>query len=251
MLDICNLVKNYGKKQAVKGINFTVNPGEIFGFLGHNGAGKTTTIKISSGLLKPTSGTVKICGYDIVSQPVEAKKNLGYVPEAPYLYNKLTGREFLSMVSGIYMKNSYDLAKKRINSLLGQFQMSNDADKLIGSYSQGMRRKITLCAALLHKPKVILLDEPTSGLDAVSAKAAKDMFRKHANENAAVLLTTHILEIAERICDRIGVIYQGELIAAGTLDELKERASSPGSTLEDIFMELTQENKNETEKGED
>ncbi len=250
MLEVKNLVKNYGKKQAVKGINFTVRPGEIFGFLGHNGAGKTTTIKVSSGLLKPTSGSVKICGYDIVTQPVEAKKNLGYVPENPYLYDKLTGREFLSMVSGIYMKGMSD-AGSSINHLLEQLQMFDEADQLIGSYSQGMRRKITLGAALLHKPKVMLLDEPTTGLDAVSAKAAKDMFRKHADEGAAVLFTTHILEIAERICDRIGVIYHGELIAVGTLDELKEKASSSGSTLEDIFLKLTQENINEIDRGGD
>ena len=184
-------------------------------------------------------------------QPVKAKKNLGYVPESAYLYNKLTGHEFLKMVSGIYLKGLPDLAEKRITHLLEEFQMADDADQLIGSYSQGMRRKITLSAALLHKPRVILLDEPTTGLDAVGAKVAKDMFRKHTNEGAAVLLTTHILEIAERICDRIGVIYQGELIAVGTLDELKERASSPGSTLEDIFLDLTRENMNENDKGED
>ncbi|MDQ2085229.1 ABC transporter ATP-binding protein [Herbivorax sp. ANBcel31] len=250
MLEVIDLVKNYGKKQAVKGISFTVKPGEIFGFLGHNGAGKSTTIKICSGLLKPTSGNVKICGHDIASHPIDAKRNLGYVPENPYLYSKLTGREFLMMVSGIYSKKVSKDELKRIDDLLEELQIIDDADKLIGTYSQGMRRKITVGAAILHRPKVLLLDEPTTALDAVSAKVAKDLFRKYANEGSAILFTTHIMEIAERICDRIGVIYQGELIAVGTLNQLKEKAALPGSTLEDIFVELTKSNQMESDGSE-
>ncbi|UNC90823.1 ABC transporter ATP-binding protein [Candidatus Contubernalis alkaliaceticus] len=245
MLEINNLIKNYGKKEAVKKISLSVKPGEIYGFLGHNGAGKTTTIKVCTGLLKPSSGSVRICGYDIVSEPLEAKKNFGYVPENPYLFDKLTGRELLDMVSGIYMKDKRYSAVKRIDELLKELQMTDEADKLIGAYSHGMRRKITICAALIHNPSVIFLDEPTTGLDASSAKAAKDLFRKHADEGSAILFTTHVLEIAERLCDRIGIIYQGELIAEGTFEELKERSEYPGTTLEDIFLNLTNKNRAE------
>lgn len=239
MLEVNNLVKNYGKKEAVKNISFKVKPGEIYGFLGHNGAGKTTTIKTCTGLLKATSGDVKICGYDIVNQPLEAKKNFGYVPENPYLYNKLSGREFLNAISDLYeKKDSMDISDK-IESLLEELQMSDDADKLIETYSQGMRRKITLCAALLHDPAVIFLDEPTNGFDASSAKAAKDLFRKVADKGAAVVFTTHVLEIAEKLCDRIGIVYQGEIVAEGTVEELKEKYKESGSTLEDIFLSIT------------
>ncbi|MFP4460592.1 MAG: ABC transporter ATP-binding protein [Thermotogota bacterium] len=241
MLEIRQLVKNYGNKKAVKGISLSVKPGEIYGFLGHNGAGKTTTIKVCTGLLKPTAGQVTIQGYDIVKQPLEAKQKSGYVPENPYLYNKLTGREFLETISTIYMKDRKKEADKQIEELLETLQMSEHADLLIGTYSQGMRRKITLCAALFHNPQVIFLDEPTSGLDAASAKAAKDLFRKHADKGASVLFTTHVLEIAERLCDRIGIIYQGQLKAEGTFEELKAQFESPGSTLEDIFLNITEE----------
>jgi len=247
MLEIRQLVKNYGNKKAVKSISLSVKPGEIYGFLGHNGAGKTTTIKVCTGLLKPTAGLVTIQGYDIVKQPLKAKQKFGYVPENPYLYNKLTGREFLETISMIYMKYRKNEADKRIVELLESLQMTEHADNLIGTYSQGMRRKITLCAALFHNPQVIFLDEPTSGLDAASAKAAKDLFRKHADQGAAVLFTTHVLEIAERLCDRIGIIYQGQLKAEGTFEELKTQFERPGSTLEDIFLNITEE----TGKGED
>ena len=249
MLEIINLVKHYGKKKAVKKISLSVKPGEIYGFLGHNGAGKTTTIKACTGLIKPTSGSVKIRGYDIVRQALEAKQNFGYVPENPYLYNKLTGREFLDAVSVIYMKGKRKDVVKRIDELLEEMQMTNDADKLIGTYSHGMRRKITLCAALLHHPSVIFLDEPTTGLDASSAKVAKDLFRKHADEGSAVLFTTHVLEIAERLCDRIGILYQGELIAEGTFEELKEKYEKPGLTLEEIFLNITEQNREESNEG--
>jgi len=240
MLEIKQLIKNYGNKKAVKGISLSVKPGEIYGFLGHNGAGKTTTIKVCTGLLKPTAGQVTIQGYDIVKQPLEAKQKSGYVPENPYLYNKLTGREFLESISMIYMKNQKKEALQRIVALLESFQMIEYADQLIETYSQGMRRKITLCAALLHNPQVIFLDEPTSGLDAASAKVAKDLFRKHADQGAAVLFTTHVLEIAERLCDRIGIVYQGHLKAEGTFDELKAQFEKPRSSLEEIYLNITE-----------
>ena len=241
MLKVENLLKNYGKLEAVKGINFTVRQGEIFGFLGPNGAGKTTTIKCCSGLLKPDSGKVQICGRDITKEPVEAKKILGYVPEDPYLYNRLSGREFLKLISGVYMPQISPAEKeRRINDILIEMQLMEKADELIDSYSQGMRRKIALSAAFLHNPEVILLDEPTGGLDAISARNAKNIFRKRADQGGAVLITTHILEIAERICDRIAIIYEGKVIAVGTLAQLQDNAKNDNSsTLEDIFVELT------------
>ena len=243
MLEVNNLVKHYGKTEAVRNISFTIKPGEIYGFLGHNGAGKTTTIKVCTGLVKPTSGVVKICGYDIVGQPLEAKRNFGYVPENPYLYDKLTGREFLNVMSKMYLKNSGAQVGGKINRLLEELHLIDDADKLIGTYSHGMRRKITLCSALLHSPSVIFLDEPTTGLDAASARAAKDLFRRYADEGAAVLFTTHVLEIAEKICDRIGIVNQGELLAEGTLEELSNRYATYGSSLEDIFLTITRDRK--------
>lgn len=161
-----------------------------------------------TGLLKPSSGSVKNV-YDIVKNPLEAKKNFGYVPDSPYLYNNLSGREFLDLVANIYMGKQSDESSTRIEELLKKMQLTKDTDKLIGTYSHGMRRKIALCAAFLHNPSVVFLDEPTIGLDASSAKAAKDLFRKHADEGAAILFTTHVLEVAERLCDRIGIIYEG------------------------------------------
>ena len=243
MLEVNNLVKSYGKKEAVKNISFSIKPGEIYGFLGHNGAGKTTTIKVCTGLLRPTSGHVSICGFDIERQPLEAKQCFGYVPENPYLYQKLTGREFLHVVSDIYMREKSTDTEERINTLLDALQLSTDADPLIGAYSHGMRRKITLCAALLHRPSVSFLDEPTTGLDAASAKAAKDLIRQYADDGAAVLFTTHVLEIAEKLCDKIGVIHQGELLTEGSMDELKMRYQAFGSTLEDIFLSISDNRK--------
>lgn len=241
MLELKSLVKNYGRKEAVREISLSVKPGEIYGFLGHNGAGKTTTIKVCTGLLKPTAGSVVICGYDICHQPLEAKQNFGYVPDNPYLYEKLTGRELLDLVAAVYMRDRRDAAVKKIDGLLEQMQLTDKADELIGTYSHGMRRKITLCSALLHSPAVIFLDEPTTGLDAASAKAAKDLFRKHADEGAAVLFTTHVLEVAERLCDRIGILHQGRLLTEGTFAELQDAHRKAGSTLEDIFLNIAKQ----------
>ncbi|SEN50196.1 ABC-2 type transport system ATP-binding protein [Amphibacillus marinus] len=239
MLEVSNLVHHYGKKTAVNQVSFKIKPGEIYGFLGHNGAGKTTTIKACTGLLQPTSGVVNICGYNIVDQPLVAKQHFGYVPENPYLYEKLTGREFLNAVSAVYQTHSRKDLNSSMHSLLKDLQLNDAADQLIGTYSHGMRRKITLCAALLHNPPVIFLDEPTTGLDAASAKAAKDLFRKHADQGAAVLFTTHVLELAEKLCDRIGILSAGELLVEGTLAELQDRYQANDTSLEEIFLRIT------------
>ncbi|WP_353894162.1 ABC transporter ATP-binding protein [Proteinivorax hydrogeniformans] len=240
MLKVTNMHKNYGDLKAVQGIDFEVRPGEILGFLGPNGAGKTTTIKICSGLLLPTEGEVTLCDYDIVKEPTQAKKQLGYVPDDPFLYEKLTGRQFLEFVGEIYDINPQNRHQK-IEDMMEQLELTDKADELIGSYSRGMKRKIALMAGIIHSPKVLLLDEPTLGLDAVSAKKAKDIIKEMAyKKNTAVLLTTHVMEIAEQICDRIAVINKGKLVAVGTLEELQQKAKD-GTTLEEVFVNITKQ----------
>ncbi len=240
MLEVIDLVKHYGKIRAVDGVSFTVEAGEVFGFLGPNGAGKTTTIKVCTGLLKPTRGQVKVGGFDIARQPVEAKGSLGYAPDNPFLYEKLTAREFLQFVGAVYLRKAPDRVDGRVDEVLEMIGLADRADELIEGYSFGMKRKVILGAAIIHRPRALLLDEPTSGLDAASARRVKDVFRQMAETGSAVLLTTHIMEIAERLCDRIGIISNGKLIAVGTLAELRAQARSPGSTLEDVFLSLTE-----------
>ncbi|RPI31870.1 MAG: ABC transporter ATP-binding protein [Chloroflexota bacterium] len=231
------LIKRYGEKPAVDNISFTVYGGEVFGFLGPNGAGKTTTIKMIVGLLKPTSGVVKVAGYDVQAQPLLAKAASGYVPDTPNLYPKLSGRELLSFVGDLYEMDRTQIEHRK-EELLKLFDLAQAGDDLIDSYSHGMQQKTSLAAALMHDPKVLVLDEPTVGLDPKSARLIKDMLRQIANRGAAVFLSTHILEIAERMCDRIGIINKGQLVAVGTMEEL--RSSGKGETsLEDIFLSLT------------
>ena len=233
-----NLVKRYGDKTAVSNVSFDVKAGEIFGFLGPNGAGKTTTIKIIVGLLRPTSGTVSVAGYDVQQQPIPAKAASGYVPDTPNLYAKLTGRELLRFVGDLYNLDR-QLATRRVDELLRTFDLTAAADDTIDSYSHGMQQKTALAAALMHDPKVLVLDEPTVGLDPKSARLIKDILRQMAERGTAVFLSTHILEIAERMCDRIGIINRGELIAVGTMDELRALDKSGQASLEDIFLSLT------------
>ena len=233
-----HLTKRFGDKIAVKDVSFEINSGEVFGFLGPNGAGKTTTIKIIVGLLQPTSGRVTVAGYDISAQPIQAKAASGYVPDTPNLYAKLTGRELLSFVGDLYNLDRSQV-ERRIDELLRMFDLISAANDTIDSYSHGMQQKTALAAALMHDPKVLILDEPTVGLDPKSARLIKDILRQMADRGAAVFLTTHILEIAERMCDRIGIINKGELIAVGTMDELRTLGQTGGASLEDIFLSLT------------
>ena len=236
-IETSHLVKRYGVNLAVSDVSFNVYPNEIFGFLGPNGAGKTTTIKMIVGLLQPSAGTINVCGHDVQYQPILAKAASGYVPDTPNLYPKLSGRELLRFVGDLYEMDRNQV-NYRIDELLKMFDLSEAGDDLIDSYSHGMQQKTALAAALIHDPKVLVLDEPTVGLDPKSARLIKDILRQMANRGAAVFLSTHILEIAERMCDRIGIINKGELIAVGTMAEL--RASSQGKTsLEDIFLSLT------------
>jgi len=238
LIEIRNLVKRYGEKMAVNNVSLEVHGGEVFGFLGPNGAGKTTTIKVIVGLLQPTSGTVKVAGYDVQTQPLLAKASSGYVPDTPNLYAKLTARELLRFVGDLY-----DLDRKQVvqraDELLHMFDLTAAANDTIDSYSHGMQQKASLASALMHDPKVLVLDEPTVGLDPKSARLIKDILRQMAERGAAVFLTTHILEIAERMCDRIGIINKGELIAVGTMNELRSLGQAGEVSLEDIFLGLT------------
>jgi ABC-2 type transport system ATP-binding protein len=237
LIETSHLVKRYGDKNAVNDVTFEVYPGEVFGFLGPNGAGKTTTIKMIVGLLKPSSGTVKVSGYDVQAQPLQAKAASGYVPDTPNLYAKLSGRELLRFVGDLYGVDRQQV-ERRSDELLRLFELDQAADDPLDSYSHGMQQKAALASALIHDPKVLVLDEPTVGLDPRSARLIKDMLRQMADRGAAVFLSTHILEIAERMCDRIGIINKGELIAVGSMEEL--RALGKGETsLEDIFLSLT------------
>ena len=236
MIKAIGLTKRFGDKVAVNGVDLDVQGGEIFGFLGPNGAGKTTTIKIVCGLLRPTSGTASVGGFDIQQQPIQAKSILGYVPDEPMLYGKLSAREFLSFVADLYNVRA-EQAERRAEELLRLFDLGSDADNLIEGFSHGMRQKTAIAGALMHDPKVLVLDEPTVGLDPKSARLIKDILRQLAERGAAVFLSTHILEIAERMCDRIGIIDHGNLIAVGTMDQL--RAGQSVQSLEDIFLSLT------------
>lgn len=238
LIETRNLVKSYGDKVAVNNVSFSVQAGEVFGFLGPNGAGKTTTIKVIVGLLQPTSGTVKVAGYDVQTQPLLAKAASGYVPDTPNLYAKLTGRELLRFVGDLYDLDRQQVAQ-RTDELLRILDLTAAADDTVDSYSHGMQQKASLAAALMHDPKVLVLDEPTVGLDPKSARLIKDILRQMAERGAAVFLSTHILEIAERMCDRIGIINKGELVAVGTMNELRSLGKAGEVSLEDIFLGLT------------
>jgi ABC-2 type transport system ATP-binding protein len=231
------LVKRFGEKTAVDQVTFQVSAGEVFGFLGPNGAGKTTTIKMIVGLLQPTSGSVSVAGFDLQEQPLQAKAVCGYLPDTPNLYPKLSALELLRFVGDLYEIDPSQVAR-RSQELLKLFELDDVADDPIDTYSHGMQQKTALASALLHDPRVLVMDEPTVGLDPRSARMIKDILRQLAERGAAVFLSTHILEIAERMCDRIGIIDEGRLIAVGTMQEL--RAIGKGETsLEDIFLNLT------------
>jgi ABC-2 type transport system ATP-binding protein len=240
LITTSRLVKKYGEKLAVDDVSLEVYGGEIFGFLGPNGAGKTTTIKMIVGLLQPSSGKIRVGDFDVQTQPQQAKAITGYVPDTPNLYAKLTGRELLRFIGDLYGIERQQV-ERRIEELLRLFDLAEAGDDTIDSYSHGMQQKTALAAALVHDPRVLVLDEPTVGLDPKSARLIKDILRQMADRGAAVFLSTHILEIAERMCDRIGIIHRGQLVAVGTFQELRAMRGAEGSdsSLEDIFLSLT------------
>lgn len=232
------LTKKYGDVPVVNGLDLEVRAGEILGFLGPNGSGKTTTIKMLTGLLEPSAGEAFICGYDMSKQPMQAKALLAYVPDQPKLYGKLSAREFLHLVAALY-RVPKDIIKGRADQLLDMFGLLDRADELLEGYSHGMRQKVVLASALIHQPRVILLDEPTVGLDPASARLLKDILQEMARQGAAVFISTHILEIAERMCHRVAILKEGKLIAEGSPEELRQQVGQGGDSLEDIFLELT------------
>lgn len=237
-IQISGLTKSYGQQTAVNQIHFEVKQGELFGFLGPNGAGKTTTIKMMTGLLEPTSGTVHIHGLNMWTNPLEAKKRIAYVPDQPHLYPKLTGWEYLAFIASVFNLEE-DHFQEKSAELLTIFGLLDRADELMESYSHGMKQKMAITSALIHEPDVLFLDEPTVGLDPKSARHLKNILREACNQGMTVFLTTHILEIAEQMCDRIGIIENGQMIALGTMDELRAQDGRKDRSLEDIFLELT------------
>jgi ABC-2 type transport system ATP-binding protein len=230
------LRKVYGAHEAVRNVSFQIRPGEIVGFLGPNGAGKTTTIKMLTGLLKPTEGRSLIMGHDVQREPVAAKARFGYVPDTPNLYGKLNAWEFLRFMARLYRVPQAQ-AERRAGELLRVFELAGAASDLIEGYSHGMQQKMALAGALVHDPEVLFLDEPTVGLDPRSARLIKDLLSQLRDMGTAVFFSTHILEIAERMCDRVLIINQGQIVAQGTLAEL--RAGGGEGSLEDIFLSLT------------
>lgn len=238
MIELINVTKKFGDKVAVKGLSLDVKSGEFFAFLGPNGAGKTTTIKMITGLLKPDGGTVKICGIDISQKPGEAKMKTGYVPDSPYIYEKLTAREYLEFTGGLY-RMPQEKIEKKIEWLFDLFGMNGWADSRCEEYSHGMRQKVIFCSAFLHEPEVLVVDEPMVGLDPQSARLVKDLLKMLSSRGTTVFVSTHTLSVAEELCDRIGIVDKGELIALGTLDELRSKAASDGESLEKLFLKLT------------
>jgi|SRR5690554_47 len=236
------LTKRYGAVAVVDKLDLEVKAGEIFGFLGPNGAGKTTTIRLLTGLLEPTAGQAFICGHDIVKEPTQAKALLAYVPDQPKIYGKLTAREFLALMADLY-RIPQEVSRERAEQLLAMFHLQDRADELLEGYSHGMRQKVVLAAALIHQPRVILMDEPTVGLDPASARLLKDVLQELARQGATVFVSTHILEIAERLCHRVGILQKGKLIAQGSPEELRHKLGENNS-LEDIFLELTGSSEN-------
>ncbi len=240
MISIRNLTKRFGEKVAVDNLNLEVAGGELFSFLGPNGAGKTTTIKLMTGLLKPTSGEILIGGYDIQKDAINAKGLIGYIPDFPFLYEKLTAREFIEFIGMLYKMDSGEIDRSS-KELFETFEMSSYVDNLIEDYSHGMKQRLVMCASLIHDPKLIIVDEPMVGLDPKSSRIVKQILKEKARGGVTVFLSTHTLSVAEELSDRVGIIHKGRLIALGSVDEIREMAHSSSNTLEDVFLELTEE----------
>lgn len=233
-----SLSKSFGRIQAVKNINISVRKGEILGLLGPNGSGKTTTMKMILAIIRPDSGTIVVEGIDVQRDPIGVKRIVGYVPETPQLYEFLTGVEYLDFIAEMYEIPGPE-RKERIGQFLDGLELRGHENELISGYSQGMKQKIALTAALLNRPRVLILDEALNGLDPRSAKLVKDLSRNLANEGTSILFSTHVLEIAEALCDRVAIMYQGAVLADGTVAELRQNAGLPGSTLEEVFLKIT------------
>ena len=238
MIRLEGLTKTYGSFVAVDHIDLHVKKGELFGFLGPNGAGKTTTLRMIAGILRPTNGRIWLGGDDLIAQPMAAKARLGFIPDRPFVYEKLTGAEFLRFVAGLYGQDGADV-DRRVDELLELFELSVWKDELVESYSHGMRQKLIISSALIHRPECIVVDEPMVGLDPKAARLLKDIFRHFVDRGGTVLMSTHTLEITEAMCDTIAIIQQGKIVARGTMDELRRQTASGDVSLEELFLRLT------------
>ncbi|HYT73979.1 MAG TPA: ABC transporter ATP-binding protein [Vicinamibacterales bacterium] len=238
MIAIQDLVKQYGTFTAVDGVSLAVEPGEIHGFLGPNGAGKTTTIRMIAGLLKPTSGRVLVNGHDLATEPELAKASLGFIPDRPFIYEKLTAGEFLRFHAGLYGLDD-GLVAGRVQEMLELFELSRWEDELVESFSHGMKQRLVMSAAFMHRPRAVLVDEPMVGLDPRGARLIKGVFRRMSARGIAILMSTHTLEVAQEMCDRISIILKGRIIARGTVDELRALAGDPTQQLTEVFLRLT------------
>jgi ABC-2 type transport system ATP-binding protein len=238
MISIQNVTKNYGKKVAVDNLSLEIAPGEFFAVLGHNGAGKTTTIKMIAGLLRPTSGRILVGGVDVQVDPIAAKKVCAYVPDQPFLYDKLSGIEFMNFIADLYEVDGGG-RQKEIERLIELFGMKDFVRELTESYSHGMKQRLVLAATLLHKPKVIMVDEPLVGLDPHTARLVKQVFKEQAQAGNSIFMSTHVLSVAEDFADRIGIMSQGKIVALGRMDDLRKQAQMEGR-LEDVFFKITE-----------
>jgi ABC-2 type transport system ATP-binding protein len=238
MIAIHDLVKRYGQFTAVDGVSLDVQPGEIHGFLGPNGAGKTTTLRMIAGLLKPTSGSVTVNGHDMTQEPEQAKASLGFIPDRPFIYEKLTAGEFLRFHGGLYGMNGNGLGD-RVREMLELFELGRWENELVESFSHGMKQRVVMCAAFLHRPRAVIVDEPMVGLDPRGARLIKDVFRTMSARGVALMMSTHTLEVAEEMCDRISIILKGRIIASGTVPEIRAMGDRHDDQLTSVFLKLT------------
>lgn len=238
MIEVSNLSKRYGNFLAVDDISFKINPGEIFGFLGANGAGKTTTIRMLVGILKPSAGVISIGGFNMQSEPLQAKQLIGYIPDRPHIYPKLTGREFLYFITELYNIRPRD-NEERIDEVLSSFGLLEWQNELVENYSHGMKQRLATCAALVHNPKILIIDEPMVGLDPHAAKLFKDQLKHYASNGLTIFLSTHSLNVAEEMCDRLAIIQKGKIITIGSLDEIQQSSGHFDDKLESLFLKIT------------
>ena len=238
MIELKDLTKTYGAYTAVQRLSLSIGRGEIFGFIGPNGAGKTTTIKMMGGVMAPTEGTITIAGIDMQAEPRKAKRKVGFIPDRPFLYEKLTGLEFMQFTADIYGVPE-ELFPDKAAAILALFSLADWSNELIESYSHGMKQRLIMAAALLHDPEVLIVDEPMVGLDPLAIIMVKNLFKRLASQGVTIFMSTHTLKVAEDICDRIGIIARGRLIASGTAADLRREANISSADLEQVFLNLT------------
>jgi ABC-2 type transport system ATP-binding protein len=238
MIAVQNLIKQYGRFTAVDGVSLEVQPGEIHGFLGPNGAGKTTTLRMIAGLLKPTSGRIVVNAYDMATEPESAKASLGFIPDRPFIYEKLTAAEFLRFHGGLYGLNGNGI-EGRVHEMLDLFELRRWEHELVESFSHGMKQRLVMCAAFLHRPRAVAVDEPMVGLDPRGARLIKDVFRRMSERGVAILMSTHTLEVAQEMAHRISIIQKGRIIAQGTVDEVRQLSGGGDDHLTSVFLKLT------------